>query len=429
MLTQEENNRLTQVGPDTPAGNLLRRYWHPVAAAGELTADRPKKRLKILGEDLVLYRTESGQYGLLAEHCSHRGTSLYYGFLEGEYLRCPYHGWLYEPSGHCVEQPFEPAQSLMKHTLRHGAHPVEELGGLLFAYMGPPEKKPLLPRWDLLAWPGATRKITVQPILSCNWLQAEENSADVTHTFFLHGRTMIEKGRAQSTYLFAQPFARYGFQPFPWGVLKSWEYEGELGTAGWGNLLVFPTMLRQHTAPGFAGKPEQLDATMHWRTPVDDHQTQIFQLRVSWSLEAAKGPTPEPELSYANTWFGPDGEYHMDSFESQDGMAWETQGAIANRGGEHLGASDRGIVMFREMLSEQIDVVERGGDPIALVWNDADNEAIDLEVWLSQRGFSALASQDEPVRRKTREEVMDNRHEVFEVPYGAARPHSGGQKA
>jgi phenylpropionate dioxygenase-like ring-hydroxylating dioxygenase large terminal subunit len=111
MLAPEDNALLTQVGPGTPGGELLRRYWHPIAAAAELTVERPRKRVTVLGEELVLYRTESGNYGLLAEHCSHRGTSLYYGFREGECLRCPNHGWLYDPSGKCVEQPFEQAGS------------------------------------------------------------------------------------------------------------------------------------------------------------------------------------------------------------------------------------------------------------------------------------------------------------------------------
>src|SRR5438094_973786 len=150
MLTREENETITRIGAGTPCGELLRRYWQPVAAVGELTDDKPRKRVKMLGEDLVLYRAADGSYGLLAEQCSHRGASLYYGFLEDGCLRCPYHGWLYDASGRCVEQPFEPQQSLMRHTIRHPAYPVQKLGGLLFTYMGPLEKQPLLPRWDVL---------------------------------------------------------------------------------------------------------------------------------------------------------------------------------------------------------------------------------------------------------------------------------------
>src|SRR5438874_2244568 len=159
MLTKEQNELLTRVGPGTPCGDLLRRYWHPIAAANELTPERPIKRVRVLGEDLVLFKDQAGQYGLLGEHCSHRGTSLYYGFLEDEGLRCPYHGWLYDAAGRCVEQPFEPAQSLMRHTLRHPAYPVEKLAGVLFAYLGPSELKPLLPRWDILVWEKGSRMV------------------------------------------------------------------------------------------------------------------------------------------------------------------------------------------------------------------------------------------------------------------------------
>ncbi len=124
MLTREENELLTRVGPGTPCGNLFRRYWQPVAAASELTEEKPKKRVKILGEELVLYRDGKGDYGLVAEHCSHRGTSLYYGFVEDGCIRCAYHGWLYDKEGICVEQAFEP-NPLFKESIHHTAYPVE----------------------------------------------------------------------------------------------------------------------------------------------------------------------------------------------------------------------------------------------------------------------------------------------------------------
>ena len=116
MLTKELNERLTQVGPGTPGGRLLRCYWHPICVAAELTPERPIKRLRVLGEDLVLFREPDGGYGLMAERCSHRGCSLYYGFLENGGLRCPYHGWLYDRAGKILEQPFEPAESMSKYT-------------------------------------------------------------------------------------------------------------------------------------------------------------------------------------------------------------------------------------------------------------------------------------------------------------------------
>ena len=412
MLTPEENALLTQVGSGTPGGELLRRYWHPIAAAAELTPAQPKKRVKVLGEELVLYRTASGGYGLLGEHCSHRGTSLYYGFPEGECLRCPYHGWLYDPHGKCVEQPFEPAQSLMKHTLRHPAYPVQELGGLLFTYMGPPAKQPLLPRWDILIEDRGPKQVTFQP-LACNWVQAEENSADVTHTYFLHGRTMQTKGNIPYSRPYSRPLAKYGFQPFAWGLLKNWSYEGERASTGWGNLLVFPNMLR-------------IFGAMHWRVPVDDTKTilVILDARNQWTgklLEGAADLTVMP----ADTWKNEHGEYHMTTFPCQDGMAWETQGAVFDRSKERLGASDTGIMMFRQMLLDQIGRVEQGDDPMALVYDPEENDIIVLEGWENESDmhFSSQQRTDDP-RIRPASDVFDGRHTEFEVPYGAGRPPS-----
>ncbi len=406
MLTAEENELLTRVGPGTPCGEMLRRYWHPVAISSELTDERPKKRVRILGEDLVVFRDQRGSYGLVGEHCSHRGASLYYGFLEDGGLRCPYHGWLYDREGRCVEQPFEPSQSILKHTIRHPAYPVEELGGLLFAYLGPAEKRPLLPRWDILVLKGV-RQFEVHPPLSCNWLQCEENTADVTHTYFLHGHMMAKKGLRGGEYYY-RPFSQYGFQPFTWGLLKDWVAEGPRGGLAWGNLLVFPNMLR-------------LSFAMHWRVPVDDTHTQIFWLNFT-SKESGEGREGE-EVNYHGPWLNERGEYPLDSFPSQDTMAWETQGPIFDRTREHLGASDTGVAAFREMVREAIDTVQQGQDPIALVWDPEKNKMIDLREWF--REGDDVAGADEvgaPARALTAEEVFDARHALVAVPYGTARP-------
>src|SRR5687768_17067664 len=149
MLAKEENEKLTRVGPATPAGELLRRYWHPVAVAAELTEEKPIKAVKILGEKLVVFRDRSGRYGLLAEQCAHRMASLAYGRTEADGIRCPYHGWKYDVDGRCLEQPAEPAESTFKDRVRQKAYKIEKLSGLLYAYMGP-EPAPLLPRWDVL---------------------------------------------------------------------------------------------------------------------------------------------------------------------------------------------------------------------------------------------------------------------------------------
>ena len=148
----------------------MRRYWRPVAAAGEFTEQTPIRPVKILGEELVVYRDKQGKYGLVGEHCPHRLASLAYGRVDDEGIRCPYHGWKFDRTGKCLEQPAEPAGSTFKERIKHVAYPVEPLGGLIFAYLGP-EPRPLLPRWDVLAWENGRRWIVKESIIDCNWLQ------------------------------------------------------------------------------------------------------------------------------------------------------------------------------------------------------------------------------------------------------------------
>ncbi|PYJ69489.1 MAG: hypothetical protein DME76_08760, partial [Verrucomicrobia bacterium] len=211
MLAREENELLTRIGPETPAGELLRRYWHVVAATSEITEDKPKKRVRVLGEDLVLYRDRSGKYGLIAEHCAHRGVSLYYGFVEEDGIRCAYHGWKYDACGKCLEQPFENPEAGFKDKISLPAYPVEKLAGLLFAYLGPPEKKPLLPRWDMLTRRDGVRKLEIYQTLRCNWLQAMENSVDPVHTYYLHAHTLRMRGNNQGAYYY-RPLNKLDFE-------------------------------------------------------------------------------------------------------------------------------------------------------------------------------------------------------------------------
>ena len=379
MLTAEENELLTRIGPGTPAGDLLRRYWQPICPIADITDEHPKKQIRLLGEDLVLFRDQKGQYGLVGEHCSHRGTSLYYGFVEEQGIRCPYHGWLYDANGGCVEQPFEPAQSLMKLTLRHAAYPVEALSGLLWTYMGPPDKQPLLPRWDVLAREDGQR-FWEQRQLDCNWLQAEENTPDFVHTYYLHGHNMHVRGIPGGEY-FYRPFIRYGFRLFDWGLLKFWTYGGKDPESGWGHPLIFPNMQRA-LERGIAH---------HWRVPVDDTHTRIFVCTFMPNRTGESEPQPEvPEVERFGSMRQPDGEYELTSFPSQDHMAWETEGPIFDRTNEHLGNSDLGIMMFRQLLKQQIEHLQAGGEPIGLVRDPKDNVIVD--VICRERGLPADTS-------------------------------------
>src|SRR5579871_2023657 len=317
MLTKQENELLTRVGPSTPSGELLRRYWQPLCRASDLTVEHPQKRVRLLGEDLVLFRSPNGRHGLVGEQCSHRGASLYYGFVEEQGIRCPYHGWLYDDRGHCLEQPFEPAQSLMKATLRHPAYPVEQLAGLLWTYMGPPEKQPLLPRWDVLVREDGQREFEIRP-LECNWLQAEENTPDFVHTYYLHGHNMKIRGLPGGEY-FYRPFIRYGFRPFKRGLLKFWTYADNPPESGWGHPLIFPNMQRAL---------ERGDA-MHWRVPQDDTHTLVFVCTFLPNKTGEPEPQPaEPVFRVFGPMRPPGGDYALTSFPSQDHMAWETEGPI-----------------------------------------------------------------------------------------------------
>ena len=152
MLTQEANDRYTRVGLGTPMGELMRRYWHPIAAVSQMN-DKATKKIRLLGEDLILYKDRSGMFGLVEPHCAHRRMNMIYGIPEQNGLRCPYHGWLYDATGQCIEQPYEETEdpdARFKDKIQMKAYPVEQKAGVLFAYLGP-QPAPLLPNWDVYA--------------------------------------------------------------------------------------------------------------------------------------------------------------------------------------------------------------------------------------------------------------------------------------
>ena len=184
MLTAEENETLTKVGPDTPRGRLMRWYWHPIATTTQLD-DNPVIRVKLLGESLVLYRDRGGKLGLIDDTCPHRRVNLSFGVPEAEGLRCPYHGWRFDGTGQCREMPEEGSDSTFPSRVKITAYPVEELAGLIFAYLGP-EPRPLLPRWDLFVMDHVLRDVGFE-VVNCNWLQMQENDLDPAHLRWLHG--------------------------------------------------------------------------------------------------------------------------------------------------------------------------------------------------------------------------------------------------
>ena len=186
MLPKELNELLTRTGPGTPMGAFLRRYWLPALLSEEIpTPDCPPVQVRLLGEELVAFRDSEGRIGLLEEHCLHRGTSLFYGRNEECGLRCIYHGWKYDVAGRVLDTPAEPAGSTFKDRLQHVAYPTHEAGGMIFAYLGPPDKQPLFPSysWAQLA---PEHTYVTKSLLECNYLQGLEGECDSSHLSFLH---------------------------------------------------------------------------------------------------------------------------------------------------------------------------------------------------------------------------------------------------
>ncbi len=372
MLTKEENELLTRVGPGTPAGELLRRYWHPVGVAGELTEEKAIRAVKILDEKLVVFRDSEGRYGLVGERCPHRSASLAYGRVDAEGIRCPYHGWKFDRDGRCLEQPAEPPDSTFKDRIRHKAYPVEKLGGLLFAYLGP-KPAPLLPRWDLLVREDGKRWIIIDSVIHCNWLQPMENSVDPAHLYWLHGETGHLVGHR------AQYEEKHEFIPFEYGIMKRRITPGkapEDPSMVDEHPLVFPTILR-HVAR--FKKNGGFRHNMQIRVPVDDTHTQVYRVNFVPSAIERSPSNQDPPFEHCLLKTG-EGQYSVNLVSAQDSMAWETQGALTDRTQEHLGVSDEGVIMFRRLLKEQIEIVKKGGDPIGLIRDPEKNKIIELDV-------------------------------------------------
>jgi 5,5'-dehydrodivanillate O-demethylase len=336
MLSKEANERLSQVGPGTPVGELLRRYWHPIATLGELLRE-PVLAVKLLGENLALYRTEAGELGLVSERCPHRGASLAYGIPEEDGLRCPYHGWKFSGTGHCLEQPAEPDDSTFKHRISIPAYPVQELGGLLFAYLGP-EPVPLLPHWDVLVRDDLVRDVAYAH-LPCNWLQIQENSLDPHHVDYLHNKltNYVLKRQGKPPARTERRTAKIAFQMFEWGISKRrlWEGQNEDNSQEWnvGHPMVFLNMALIGDQP-----PE--GPNFQWRVPVDDEHTLYV-----WCNSRPREQNEPPQVSadvpaWDNAFQQDNGRLIIETISGQDMMAWVTQGALTDRTTERLGVSD-----------------------------------------------------------------------------------------
>ncbi len=364
MLTKEANERLTRVGPGTPMGNLLRRYWHPITTVIELEKE-PVLAVKLLGENLALYRSPDGALGLVAERCPHRGASMVYGIPEDGGLRCPYHGWKFSDEGVCLEQPAEPAESTFRHRVRIPAYPVQELGGLIWAYLGP-APAPLLPRWDILVRDDLNRRVGISHV-PCNWLQCMENSMDPIHFEWLHAYygNYVQRKQGKPEAMTVRRHLRIAFDVYKYGISKRRLLEGDTEESDdWtvGHPILIPNILAvgDSHGPGF-----------QIRVPVDDTHTLHY-----WYQTRPHGPENEPRANmiYDYPCIHPDGKIVVESVGAQDMMAWITQGPISLREAERLGTSDKGVILYRSVLMEQMEKVARGEDPMGVIRDPAEND-------------------------------------------------------
>ena len=352
----EPDPELTRVGPGAPCGELMRRYWQPVCLSADL-ADLPKK-VRILGEDLIAFRDGQGRAGLLFFRCSHRGTSLEFGRVEDRGLRCCYHGWLYDVEGNVIEMPLEPAVNPFLKQIQHPAYPVREFGGLVFAYMGPLEKIPEFPIYDVWHNQGGALKARLGPRVggpvNCNWLQAEENLMDALHTFWLH---TLHSGEQF-------PSRAYGINPDEVKYQETamgmrFVLVRRLETGKWWELIWEMLMpLNIHLVYTDEPRTERVRAVTYCM-PVDD--THQLGASIRWLPDDGEDQTRGREQlapggrknsSYEHT------QHHPDDKEAVEG-----QGPIALHGLEHLVTSDKGVIMFRRILRTAIDAVRAGQDP------------------------------------------------------------------
>ena len=393
MLSAEQNELVTRTGPETPAGDLLRRYWQPAALTEELSPERPVVAVRLFGEDLVLFRDEEGRYGLLDHRCCHRGADLCFGRLEDGGLRCPFHGWLFDVTGACLEQPAEPPGSRFHEKVRQRAYPCRERNGVVFTYMGPGEP-PAFPDFDCFLAPEPFT-FAFKGHVDCNWLQALEVGIDPAHASFLH--RFFEDEAADSA---------YGKQ-----------FRGEAADTA----MPVTRVLREHDCPRLEVEGTDYglrvialrdldDASTHvrvtnlafpnafvipmsndmvitqWHVPIDDVQNYWYAMFTDYRqpvdkdmmrrqrLESCTLPDYRPIRNRANNYGFDPAEQRAHTYTGMgldinvhDQWAIESLGAIQDRTIEHLGTSDKAIIAYRRMLLKAIAGMGRGEDPPGLV--------------------------------------------------------------
>jgi len=344
--------------------------------------DCPPVRVKMLSERLLAFRDSDGRYGLIDEFCAHRGVSLWFARNEQSGLRCAYHGWLYSETGQCLDTPLEPAESSFKDRVRIKGYPVQDMGGLIFAYLGP-QPAPLLPRWDVYVWPNAIRQIGIT-ILPCNWLQCQENALDLTHDTYLHGHffkyqleragLLEERARDQGTHrAFTSMRSATGLDGVEsyvdkYGLRKGMKYSQAKGaaqdTVRWHSYMIFPN----YTRPGGGGIRHEFQI----RVPMDDTHTYHINYDIYAAPPGIEAPKQDVVPYYEVPIYDKDGKPILDYVLSHDMVAWWSQGDMTDRSKEKLGTTDSAIILFRRLLDRQMRLIEDGGEPMNVFHDPAE---------------------------------------------------------
>ena len=396
MLSAERNRLVTETGPETPTGALMRRYWQPAALSEELSDERPVKPVRLLGEDLVLFRDDAGRLGLVGRQCPHRGADLCYGRLEDGGLRCPFHGWLFDVEGACLEQPAEPLDSTFHTKVRLKAYPCAEKNGVVFAYLGPDES-PAFPDFDCFVAPDEYT-FAFKGYIDANWLQALEVGIDPAHASFLHRLFEDE-----------DPQAGYGLQ------FRDTPVDGEVAMTRLLRTKTRPTIEVEETEygmrilalrdlddgnkhirvtnlgfPNFIVIPLSTDMVLtQWHVPIDDARSWWYAIFSAFHdpvdketmrnqrLELYTLPDYVPRRNRSNDWGFDAAEQRSLTYTGtgtdinvHDNWAVESPGPIHDRTAEHLGTTDRAITTYRKMLIGAVKGLDRGQAPPLTVKGD-----------------------------------------------------------
>jgi phthalate 4,5-dioxygenase oxygenase subunit len=427
MLTREENLLLTQTSPGTPAGEYFRRYWLPALLAQEVAeCDGPPVRLRLMGEDLVAFRDTRGRVGIVDEKCPHRRASLFFGRNEECGLRCVYHGWKFDVDGNCLDIPNEPTEYGFQNKVHITSYPTREYGGLIWAYMGPPEQTPELPKLEWARVPDGNRYISKR-LQETNYLQAIEGGIDSSHSNFLHASVdafrltneYVAKTRNSSNlrakYHLLDKSPRFSVEKTDYGLIIAARRNAEEDTYYW--------RLTPFLLPGYTMIPHQKGGSIHGHVWVPRDDDTCWVWTVSWHpdrplseeewqeirdetfVHAAADPVTFVPLRNRSNNYLIDRNRQRESsmtgihgFAAQDMAMQESMGSQVDRTKERLGTSDTAIIATRRLLLQEIRALERGEAPFAASHGDV--------YWI--RSASMVAPREAPLSERAREIMMAN---------------------